>query len=116
MIKYYKTPDVIATDDCGNAYCTNGVIILDTSLMSEESNRAALRLVNALRFVKCSKIEAEDHQVATPMGIVEYTAMKVVNCPEEVVETQLGKFVIDGTTTIDTNVDCGLLGQLLYCE
>lgn len=114
MIKYYKTPDVIFTDNEGSAFCHNGVIVLDTSKMSDESNAAALRLVNALHFIKCFKTEAEDHEVCTPCGVVEYKVSRIVDCPKSVYETRLGVFIINGDITIDTNCDGALLGQLLY--
>lgn len=116
MIKYYKTPDVISTDTEGNAYCTNGVIVLDTARMDEESNRAALRLVNALRFIKCSKIESENREVITPMGVIEYAVVKVIDCPARVREVRLGIFEIDGVRQINTTADSMVLGQDLYCE
>lgn len=116
MMKYYKTPDVIFTDREGNAYCTNGLITIDTSLMSEESNVTALRLINALGFIKCSKVESRSREVPTPAGIIEYTVMDVITCPKKVEETKLGVFIIDEKTKIDTNVDAALLGQWLYCE
>lgn len=116
MIKYYKTPDVVFTDDDGNAYCHNGVIILDTSKMSEESNAAALHLVNSLHFIKCFKTESENRHVCTPVGTIEYEVSKIIDCPEIVEEYQHGVFLIDGTLKIDTNCDTALLGQMLYYE
>lgn len=107
MIKYYKTPDVIVTDQNGNARCTNGVIVLNTEFMSEESNAAALRMINALGFLKCCKMESRDRVVATPCGLVYYEIIKVVENPTEVREPSLGYFEVykNGTLVKSVNTD-----------
>lgn len=113
MIKYYKTPDVITTDSDGNSYCSNGVIILDTSKMDEESNETALRLINKLGFVKCSKVESESRLVLTPLGSLEYLITKVINQPKIVREISYGLYIVDGKT-IDTTADLEILNEQLY--
>lgn len=114
MIKYYKTPDVISTDKDGNAYCINGVIILDTSRMDDVSNETALHMVNRLGFIKCSKIEAEDRVVITPVGSVTFTTIVVTKFPTSVIEPRFGEFIIDGERTIDTTATDDVLSEQLY--
>ena len=117
MIKYYKTPDVIVyepEDQC--MHCYNGVVIIETDTLGKEGCETAMRMINRLGMVKCAKIETQDREVPTPYCVVKYHITKIVECPSEIYEPELGVFVVENIQKIDTNLEAQELQTVLYGE